>query len=54
MDILDAFCDLQQSADLQFDKFVLDCSIQFTFSHEFQHILQMNYGVKDISFQENF
>lgn len=54
MDILDAFCDLQENANLQFDKFVLDCSIQFTFSHEFQHILQMNYGVKDILFQENF
>lgn len=53
-DIFDAFYTLQENANFKFDKFVLDCSIQFTFSHEFQHILQMNYGVKDNLFQENF
>lgn len=37
-----AYCDLEEDMDFDYSKFVLDCSIKFTFSHEFEHILQLN------------
>ena len=52
-DVAEAFCDLVEN-NFQFNKFFLDCSIQFTFSHEFQHVLQMNYGEHGFYFQENY
>ena len=38
----EAYCDLEEDSDFDFSKFILDCSIKFTFNHEFQHILQFN------------
>ncbi|EGI5429922.1 hypothetical protein F9653_14900 [Listeria monocytogenes] len=38
-----AYSDLEEDSDFDFSKFILDCSIKFTFNHEFEHILQMNY-----------
>lgn len=52
----EAYCDLEEDSDFDFSKFILDCSIQFTFSHEFQHILQLNYDPhirEDYLFNEN-
>ena len=40
--ISDAYCDLHENPGFEFNKFMLNCSIQYTFSHEFQHILQLN------------
>jgi hypothetical protein len=42
-----AYCDLEEDADFDYSKFILDCSIKFTFNHEFEHILQLNYGHRD-------
>lgn len=41
--ISEAYCDLDEDSDFDFSKFILDCSIRFTFNHEFEHILQLNY-----------
>lgn len=38
----EAYCDLEEDSDFDFSKFILDCSIKFTFNHEFEHILQLN------------
>ena len=40
--ISDAYADLYADPAFQFNNFMLDCSIQYTFSHEFRHILQFN------------
>ena len=40
--VSEAFCDLNEDPNFKFNEFMLDCSIHFTFSHEFQHILQLN------------
>lgn len=40
--LFEAYCDLEEDSDFDFSKFILDCSIKFTFNHEFQHILQFN------------
>jgi len=40
--ISDAYCDLHEDPGFEFNEFMLNCSIQYTFSHEFQHILQFN------------
>jgi hypothetical protein len=40
--IADGYANLHEINDFRVDKFMLDCSTQFTFSHEFQHILQFN------------
>ena len=37
-----AYADLYNLERFQLNKFMLDCSIQFTFGHEFQHILQFS------------
>lgn len=41
--IAEAYYDLEEDSDFDFSKFILDCSIKFTFNHEFQHILQLNH-----------
>lgn len=40
--ISDAYADLYADSTFQFNSFMLDCSIQYTFSHEFRHLLQFN------------
>lgn len=40
--LCEAYCDLENDSDFDFSNFMLDCSIKFTFNHEFQHILQLN------------
>ena len=40
--VSEAFYDLHEDPDFHFHEFMLDCSIYFTFCHEFQHILQWN------------
>lgn len=37
-----AYWDLEEDTDFDYSTFILDCSIKFTFSHEFEHILQLN------------
>ncbi len=40
--ISDAYADLYADPTFQFNDFMLDCTIQYTFSHEFRHLLQFN------------
>jgi hypothetical protein len=40
--VSEAYCDLNEDPNFKFNEFMLDCSIHFTFSHEFRHILQHN------------
>ncbi|MCB9326284.1 MAG: hypothetical protein H6571_21260 [Lewinellaceae bacterium] len=40
--ITDGYADLHEINNFRVNKFMLDCSTQFTFGHEFQHILQFN------------
>ncbi len=40
--ISDAYCDLYEAPNFNLRDFLLDCSIAFTFHHEFRHILQFN------------
>ena len=42
VNIADGYATLHEINDFKVNKFMLDCSTQFTFSHEFQHILQFN------------
>lgn len=51
----EAYCELHEDQNFNFHEFVLNCSIQYTFSHEFQHILQFNASkiFKDILYSEN-
>lgn len=52
----EAYVSLEQDLNFSFYEFILDCSIQFTFSHEFQHILQFNHEDNfkvNFTFQEN-
>ncbi|WP_148763998.1 hypothetical protein [Dolichospermum sp. UHCC 0315A] len=53
--ISDAYCDLHEDQNFKFNEFVLNCSIEYTFAHEFQHILQFNSSKisKDILYSEN-
>jgi len=53
--ISEAFCDLHEDPNFELNQFMLDCSIQFTFSHEFQHILQLNSSkiAHDFRYSEN-
>lgn len=51
-----AYCDLEDDLNFDFSKFILDCSIKFTFNHEFEHILQFNCDThkgKDYLLHEN-
>lgn len=52
----DAYIDLYEDKEFDFGKFIIDCSIEFTFRHEFQHIMQLNsskFGKNDFILQEN-
>jgi hypothetical protein len=40
--ISDAYCALHEDQGFEFNEFMLNCSIQYTFGHEFRHILQFN------------
>ena len=55
-DVSDAFADLYGSNDFNFSEYMLDCSIQFTFHHEFRHIRQFgaSHGNSDLLLSENF
>ncbi|RXZ81921.1 hypothetical protein EBB07_13010 [Paenibacillaceae bacterium] len=51
----EAYIDLYQDKEFDFSKFIIDCSIRFTFRHEFQHIMQFNnlkYEKHDFFLQE--
>ncbi|THF75388.1 hypothetical protein [Cohnella fermenti] len=52
-----AYIDLYEDREFVFDKFILDCSIKFTFNHEFQHIMQFSSSKlkrNDFLLQENW
>jgi len=53
--ISDAYAELYEDPTFQFNDFMLDCSIQYTFSHEFRHILQFNSSktFTDFNYSEN-
>jgi hypothetical protein len=53
--ISNAYCDIYEDQDFKFNEFVLNCSIYYTFSHEFQHILQFNSSkiTKNFLYSEN-
>jgi len=55
-DVSDAFADLYESNDFQFSEYMLDCSIEFTFYHEFRHIRQFDamHGKSNFLLSENF
>lgn len=40
--VSDGFASLYENEDFSFGKFMLDCSIRFTFHHEFRHLCQFN------------
>ena len=42
VNIAGGYADLHEIRNFRVNKFMLDCSIQFTFGHEFQHMLQFN------------
>lgn len=54
--ISDSYCELNDIVGFKFNTFMLDCAIQFTFGHEFQHLLQLNSSEisEDYCFNENF
>lgn len=54
--ISEAYCDLEEDPNFKFNEFMLNCSIEFTFGHEFQHILQLNSSeiTHDFRYSENF
>lgn len=49
----DAFATLLDNKDFDISKFFIDCSIKFTFSHEFRHILQFKHDQKNNSYSLN-
>lgn len=51
----DSYCELNEIAEFSFNEFMLECAIQFTFEHEFQHLLQLNSTATSIDycFNEN-
>lgn len=49
-EISEAYCDLHENENFNFRDFILDCSIRFTFHHEFRHILQFNFSKSDRNF----
>jgi hypothetical protein len=53
--IANAYLDLYQNQDFKFDIFMLNCSIAFTFHHEFRHLLQFNnsHSAKKFNYSEN-
>lgn len=55
-EVSDAFAELYESKDFQFSEYMLDCSIQFTFHHEFRHVRQFDAlrNNNNLFFSENF
>lgn len=53
--ISDAYCQLHENQSFNIKEFMLECSIRFTFHHEFRHILQFNNSNArtNFNFQEN-
>ena len=51
----DAFTYLEENVNFEFSNYMMNCSIEFTFGHEFQHILQFNSNKvsKNYEFSEN-
>lgn len=41
-DLSNSYAEIQSDSGFEFAEFMLDCSIQYTFSHEFRHIQQIN------------
>lgn len=54
-EVSDGFAALYENKDFSFGKYMLDCSIQFTFYHEFRHLRQFNAfdSQQDIYLNEN-
>ncbi|UKB82139.1 hypothetical protein LF887_14105 [Chryseobacterium sp. MEBOG06] len=48
-----AYADLYNLENFELNKFMLNCSIQFTFSHEFRHILQFNSSKISVDYYRN-
>ncbi|MBJ6145426.1 hypothetical protein [Hymenobacter sp. BT559] len=53
VNILNAYADLCSMKYFDISDFMLNCSIQFTFGHEFQHILQFNSSTITIDYYES-
>lgn len=55
-DVSDGFAELYGSDDFKFSQYLLDCSIRFTFYHEFRHLRQFDvrHSQEDIFLSENF
>lgn len=53
LNISDAYYDLYNAENFNYNKFMLDCSIQYTFGHEFQHILQLNSSKIETNYKFN-
>lgn len=53
--ISNAYVDLLQDSNFEFSQFMLECSLKYTFNHEFRHLLQFNSNPEgvDFSFNEN-
>lgn len=53
--ISDAYADLLEDSNFEFNQFILECSIEYTFNHEFRHLLQFNSTDEkvDYLFKEN-
>jgi hypothetical protein len=53
--ISDAYVDLYEDPTFDIKNFILECSVNFTFHHEFRHILQLNSShlPKNLSHNEN-
>lgn len=51
----DAYCELYEEPGFKFNLFMLECSIRFTFGHEFRHILQFKHSKtkNNFSYSEN-
>ncbi|MCD8445641.1 hypothetical protein [Tenacibaculum finnmarkense] len=49
----DAYGILYEIPDFEFNEFMSNCSVQFTFGHEFQHILQLNSAKIDYDLELN-
>jgi hypothetical protein len=41
--VSDAYCELHEEQHFKFNHFMLECSLMFTFGHEFRHILQFHH-----------
>lgn len=55
-DVSDGFAELYGSNDFKFSQYMLDCSIRFTFYHEFRHLRQFDvrHSHEDLFLSENY